>query len=200
MYATLKADIAEWINRADMAARIPTFIRLFEARANRDVRTLDMVKRAKATSSNQFVTLPGDFREAKNVQIGDRPLSFLPMQEVDRKRDEYVGYPHHTKSYSIVGRALELFPTPNENVEIELTYYAEIPPLTDQEPENWLIRKHYDLYLNGSLAHAQPFLMEDERTPLFEGLTQQIIASINLEDDIASHSGSKLVARKRTFG
>lgn len=199
-YAQLQTDIAQWVNREDLSARIPTFIRLFEARASRELRTLEMVRRATATSDKQFIQLPLAWREAKNLQIGDQPLSFLPMEEMDRLRSLRAFSGASITHYSIVGRSIELLPTPGEDVQVEMTYYEAVPALSNDNPTNWLLTKHYDLYLNGSLAAAQPFLMEDERLATFEALTAGAIASINLESDRAAFSGSKLVARKRTFG
>lgn len=37
-YSTLKAAIADWLARADLTSRIPTFVQFAEARINRELR------------------------------------------------------------------------------------------------------------------------------------------------------------------
>jgi len=41
-YASLQAEVAGWLARADLTSQIPTFIQLAEARFNRDVRVREM--------------------------------------------------------------------------------------------------------------------------------------------------------------
>ncbi len=47
-YAELQTAVGNWLNRADLTARIPEFIELFEARVKRDLRVRQMEKRATA--------------------------------------------------------------------------------------------------------------------------------------------------------
>jgi hypothetical protein len=38
-YAELVSEMGDWLNRTDLTAKIPTFVRLFEARMNRRLRS-----------------------------------------------------------------------------------------------------------------------------------------------------------------
>jgi hypothetical protein len=106
--------------------------------------------------------------------------------------------------YSIVGRELELVPAPgpapDSSALIEMIYYGRIPPLTDAEPTNWLLRDSPDAYLYGALTHAAPYLEEDARVALWVGARDAAVTVLNDADKRSRSSGGPLQRRLRTFG
>ena len=65
----LKTSVADFLNRDDLTNVIPQFIKLAEARANREIRHWRMEKRATATLDTQFTSLPTDFLEAIRLTL-----------------------------------------------------------------------------------------------------------------------------------
>lgn len=196
-YTTLQSTIADYLNRADLTAQIPTFIQMAEADMNTRLRTREMIVRAEATSNNEFVQLPSDWVEAINLHIvdGKQPLRFVTLDEADRiiKQNIYT----QVAAFSLMNGALELVPPPGDDVDIEMIYYGKIPALSAQQATNWLLTKAPDVYLYGSLLHAQPFLMDDQRMPVFATLYNSRIEALNEESMKSTHSGSPLIARAR---
>ena len=196
-YSQLQASIANWLNRDDLTATIPDFITLAEARFNRELRTQQMIVRKEATSDKQYVQLPADWLEAKNIQVGTTVLEYKTMDDLDRLRAANLTGP--VRYYTIVGLSLELLPAPNDDIDIEMAYYQQIPALSASST-NWLLTKAPDLYLYGALSEAAQYLDNDERAPLWDTRVATTIESINAEAKKAEVSGSRLLARRRTFG
>jgi len=196
-YTTLQSTIADYLNRADLNSQIPTFIQMAEADMNTRLRTREMIVRAEATSSAEYVQLPADWLEAINLHIvdGKQPLRFVTLDEADRiiKENIYT----QVAAFSLMNGAIELVPPPGADVDIEMIYYAKIPTLSAQQTTNWLLTKAPDVYLYGSLLHAQPFLMDDQRMPVFATLYNSRIEALNEESMKSTHSGSPLIARAR---
>lgn len=196
-YSTLKSAIADWLNRQDLTSQIETFIQLAESDMNTRLRTREMIVRAQATSDEEYVALPTDWLEGINIQLvgGKSPLRFVTMDEADIivARQEFT----NVTFYSIMDSAIELVPAPSDDVDIEMVYYKKIPSLSDEDNTNWLLTKAPDVYLYGALAHAAPFIMDDQRMPMFSQLYLARTESLNDESKIAAHSGSPLVARTR---
>lgn len=196
-YTTLQSTIADYLNRGDLTAQIPTFIQFAEADFNTRLRTREMIIRAEATSDNEFVQLPSDWVEAINLQIvgGKSPLRFVTLDAAD----QMVATEQYTQvvAYSLMNGAIELVPAPGNDVDIEMVYYGKITPLSSQVSTNWLLTKAPDVYLYGALMHAQPFLMDDQRMPVFAALYNARIEALNEESMKSTHSGSPLVARAR---
>ena len=98
---------------------------------------------------------------------------------------------------SLMNGAIELIPAPGANIDIEMIYYGKITPLSSEVATNWLLTKAPDVYLYGSLMHAQPFLMDDQRMPVFAALYNSRVEALNEESMKSTHSGSPLIARAR---
>lgn len=196
-YTSLQSTIADYLNRADLTAQIPTFIQFAEADFNTRLRTREMIVRAEAQSSNEYVQLPADWLEAINLHIidGKQPLRYVTLDEADRIIQENIYT--NVVAFSLMNGALELVPAPGSDVDIEMIYYGKITPLSAQVSTNWLLAKAPDVYLYGALMHAQPFLMDDQRMPVFATLYSSRIEALNEESMKSTHSGSPLVARAR---
>lgn len=200
-YATLQSEIASWLNRDDLTSIIPTFIQFVESDVNSRLRHQKMVVRATATSDQEYVQLPTDWLEAINIHIvdGTQPLTYVTLNEADRiNKQQIITSPTF---YSIMDDALEIIPAPSSNIEIEMIYYGKIPALSVSNTTNWLLTKAPDLYLYGSLVHASPYILDDQRVGLFANMYNSRLDSLALESDKALHSGGPLVARTRkTYG
>jgi len=166
-YEGLKAVVADYLGRDDLADRIPDFIRLAEARLNRDVRMRVMERRAYhlLDAGKNELSLPwkreaGDwdvFLEMRDLvwRCGGRTvnLTYLPADDYSTRLQEQ-GSPVR---YAIVGKSLFIVPVPDQRGQVELTYWAEIPPLSDAQPANAVLETAPDLYLYAALVESAPW-------------------------------------------
>lgn len=202
-YSDLKSAAADWINRADLTAVIPTFIALAEAKFNRELRLRDMLVRAEATTSNEFVAVPADFLENYSLelnmaQIGPQAsLAFIgPLEAKVLKANKIVGL---VRYYTIIDGAFELLPAPTGDTDVVLTYYQKIPALSDTQTTNWLLTKSPDLYLYSTLLEAAPYLRDDDRMAMWGQARGQVLAAMQLESERSMRPTTQLVARRRGF-
>lgn len=202
-YAELQSSIADWLNRVgspELADRAPDFIALAEARHNRELRVRQMVKRSTSTLDAGYITLPGDWLEAKNIQlnVGGRPvkLVYVTPEQADEVRADYA-FDNSTRFFTIVGNQLEVVSTISGSAQIEMTYYAKVPALSGTNASNWLLTLWPDLYLYGALVHSAPYLRDDERISTWAGLYDRAKAEIDQADERAVHSGSRLKTRAK---
>lgn len=201
-YDELKSAVADWLNRADLAPAIPAFIRLAEARFNRELRTRKQVKRATAVLDSQYLHLPSDWLEAARLQLNTTPprvLSYVTMDAALQLRSQRYG-DTDANAFTIVDDTLEVVPVVGSATELEMAYYRKIPALSDENPTNWLLTEWPDLYLYSTLIHAAPYLREDDRITTWKGMADQMLEEIRVSDDRAKHSGGPLVARSRPLG
>jgi hypothetical protein len=194
-YASLKAQIADYLNREDLTSQIPMFIQFVEVDLNNQLRMRDQVVRAEATSSAEFVQLPSDWLEAISLKMvsGVSPLRYVTLDQANLIKKEQL-YTQVTY-YSIMDDAIELVPAPGDDVEIEMVYYKKIPALSDSVTTNWLLERAPDAYLYGALTHAAPFLMDDQRIPVFAQFYGTRVVAMQNESDVAAHSGGPLITR-----
>lgn len=161
-YAELQAAVGDWLNRDEtqLAASPKQLIMLFEARMNRVLRVPEMEELATSTTTEETLALPSDFLELRELRVDDE---VIPGWSPQALREYYQDSTEtEVKGYALVGNEILLQPAPGASVTVALTYYEKIPALSDSNTTNWLLEKHPDLYLAGSIARANLFLHDSD--------------------------------------
>jgi hypothetical protein len=201
-YTQLKSTIADFLNRDDLTAVIPTFISLAESRINREVRHWRMENRATTTLNSQYESLPPRFIAPIRLTLTDSPTYELEVvsqaQMLDRRSQalDEAGRPQY---YALTQGELEFFPTPDENYTLEMTYYEALNALSDSNANNWLLTNYPDVYLYGSLIHSAPYLSDDARAQTWAALYQSSIDALIRDDEQAKFGGTGLRIKIRSY-
>jgi len=135
------------------------------------------------------------------------PLGPLPRQPA------FIDYPGRAgpelplarNVYSYLGNVLYVHPTvtppgdPNPT-EVELTYYAKVPPLAEAQAPTPLYVRAPKLYTYATLAHSAPYLIEDQRITIWDGTTTAQIKTMNEAAMTGRVVSSPVVVQIRSFG
>jgi hypothetical protein len=202
-FSELKSAIADFLNRDDLTAVVPTFVSLAEAQINRDIRHIEMENRATSTVSTQYLVRPSDWVETIRLQVtsgGTRNLQLLSKAAMADKRQGAENATGEPKYYCHSENTYEFFPTPDGLYTIESLYYQKIPALSDANTSNWLLASHPDVYLYGSLLHSAPYLAEDQRVGVWAQLYSAATQRVNQSSDDAQWSGTGLTMKIRGLG
>ena len=78
-------------------------------------------------------------------------------------------------------------PTPDQAGKLQLTYYAEIPPLGDEQPDNEILLRHPDLYLYGSLIESAVFTRGSVPVDMWAQYYRQAVADISQQETQARY-------------
>jgi len=195
-YTELQTAVANWLDRDDLAARIPEFISLCEARFNRTLRlrameTLDTSVSTVAGTST--IALPTGYVQMRDFHLTTSPLTQLqyltPEMMVRLNAGSQRGKP---LTYTIIGNNIRLGPTPDVVYTTSMLYYKTFDPLSGSAPTNWVITNAPDVYLYGTLLEAEPFLMNDARVQLWATALTESINTLQEQDNKDRHSGSVL--------
>lgn len=174
-YGDLQSSVADWLERSDLASRIPDFIRLAEVQLNRLLRTNPQKLRATATISDPFSAIPSDLLEVEAISLSNGSDAWaLAPQSLEVLAANYAAQPETGKPryWARVGDQFQYFPAPDQAYTATLTYTRSLPALSDTNTTNWLLTKHPDAYLFGALKEAGPFLRDAELSSLFEAKFQ----------------------------
>ncbi len=173
-YTGLITGVTEYLARdqdTTLIARIPTFIQLAEAKFNRMLFVRQMEARSTTTvdittSEPEMISLPSDFQSMRRVRLssvtGKPILEFKSGVQMDEYRYSISNVAAQPKYFTVFGTEMELGPTPNSNVTIEMVYRANVPALASNS-SNWLLTLAPDLYLYGALLESAPYIKEDNR-------------------------------------
>jgi len=201
-YGTLKAAIADFLNRDDLTAVIPTFIDFAQDKINRDLRTRQMVARATANIDSQYNAFPPNFLQVRDIRLNTDPVQALEyvsseQQNQERSRNATSGRP---RLFSVIGESFEVFPTPDTSYECEIAYYEKIPDMTADSDTNWLLTKSPELFVYGSLVHSAPYLKDEDKIVIWQTLYRDVFNSLTLEDEKSRFGGTTPRMRTRSFG
>jgi hypothetical protein len=202
-YAQLQSNIADFLNRTDLTAVIPTFIGLAESQMERALRVRQMIERSTAEIDTQYSALPADFLEAKTFKITSsrpiQPVEFVTPEQMDNAEQLSAGANGIPKYFTVVGNQIRVHPSPDATYDAELTYFSKLPKLSNSNTSNWLLMSSPDAYLYGSLMQSAPYLKDDERVAVWGTLYNTAIEAIKTADQNASASGL-VKARVKPFG
>jgi hypothetical protein len=175
-YTDLQSAISDYLDDETLDARIPDFIRLYEVKAQRVLRTSQSKNVATAqTDGIGQVDMPTDFRGLVRVTLADgTPLDFLTPDDAGL-RNTYANN-RSTYAYTVEGRTLTLVPA--ASVSIVLYYYQGLPALSVSNPTNWMLAENPDAYLYGSLAEAEGFGFNDARLATWRALASDSLAQV----------------------
>ena len=92
-YTELKTAVANFLARTDLTTQIPDFISLAEARLSRELESRSQEKRANATLvvGDEFVALPTDLREVRQVKLNTSPNTVLEYRSPTALDSDFGG-------------------------------------------------------------------------------------------------------------
>lgn len=179
-WTELKTSIADWLHRTDLTAVIPDFVTLAEEQIARDLSALppfwNTSSSVALTSGSNAFTLPVDAMGIISARIVS-PTSYvesidvIPYPDLVRLTglDSVVtGAPQYLATLGndggTAGQAKGIvWPTPEQNYTLEITYRAALLQLGAGQASNFLLKRAPSIYLYASLLEAAPYLHNDAR-------------------------------------
>lgn len=194
-YAQLQAAIADTLNRQDLTAQIPTFIRLAEAQMDRELVNRNDFAYIPLNGVSGSIGLPCDFAGALSVTAFGQPNQKIAYMTPDMFDEQWLssnGAPH----YYTLTKTQMLF-SPSVAFDGSVRYLRHLQNLSTTNDENWLLSDHPDAYLYGALTHAAPYLKDDDRIPVWNGFFASAIAAINAQS-VEQQAGAHVEIQSRS--
>lgn len=207
-YATLQADVVDWLARDDLATKAPSFIRLAEAEINRRVRTQDQERNATLVleEGNAWAAdLPSGWLGFRSI-VSDLPnpsVVYVPpdaFHEMSRAQSDAFGslgggpLSYTVEAMSIKGVA---GPGAGDPITLSTVYWTRYAPLLGAAATNWLLTNHYDIYLNACLMQAWDYVDETELVARYSARLDKGIGQLEEQERMAYNPAGPKVRRPR---
>jgi len=159
---------------------------------------------AKSTASTvggqRNLALPGGYIQMRNFQVNSSPLTTLSYVTPEIYDRVWGGSTSGTpKFYTILANEVSFGPIPASVMTVEMLYYKKFDNLSvlavaagNDQVDNLLLTDSPDVYLYGSMLEAEPFIMNDERVPLWAQALERAVSDLQEQDNKDRHSGSAL--------
>lgn len=186
-YATLKTEIADFIERNDLTSVLDTFIDLCEADMQRSLKLLSFEATGTVTVTNGEGTLPTGFAAVRSVSWEGSPERQLQYVTPSRLRAVNAADPAFVSYYTITGDKFKV--ADDSSGTLNLTYLANFTPLSDSNTTNAILTNHPAAYLYGSLIHAAVYCKDFEGGVTYKGLFDAEIEKIKKDNNDKKFAG-----------
>lgn len=163
-YAQLQDEIKSFMwDRADVVAKIPTFITLAESEIRRLLRTAQVNDRKAFSLNGETASIPCGAGAIKAVRLNEtsgtgwNDLDYVSPEQFSAIRPETVGTP---RFYTIQNE--RLYFTPSGVAQGEIVFVDPFEPLSATCACNWLLKRHPDIYLCGALKWGKAWLIDSD--------------------------------------
>lgn len=195
-FDNLVTAIGQWLKDPDLVEQAPQFIALAERRFNRTLFTPDREALTTLSTTSGTLALPTDLWEVRNAYLDTDPRQVLEQVSLETLHSLYasqtVGQP---QCYALSAGNMLLGPAPDSAYSLILTYYSSIPAVSSSNQTNWLLTKHSDVYLYGSLLMAEAFIWNDPRLGVWKAALDEALGEVNVAASRARYGGSPLRLR-----
>ena len=187
-WGELKAAIAAYAHRADIAPLLATFMPLAEARIYTGEAN---APKLRCAAMHQVVLLADGFRPAgfleaiKITPTGHpaRPLGYRPITNM----------PHECHAFSWDGATLVL--SRDQAFPVDLTYYARLATPVDDADTNWLMDNHPGIYLSSMLVEVARWSVDEAMGAREASNYASAVTALNSAEKAAAFSGSLLTMK-----
>jgi hypothetical protein len=197
-YNSLRADMVAYLERGSSVDttvydQLPKLINSAERRISREAKVLGFKVPIVGTlqAGVAVVPKPDRWRGTASMNFGtgvgnETRKPILPRSyEYCRNywpTDSETGVPRFYADYDYSNWLIA--PTPDADYPFEVQIYQLGALLDDTQQTNWLTVYAPDVLLYAALLEATPFLKNDERIPVWQGLYDRSLAALNAEDQM----------------
>lgn len=177
-YTELKTALTDHLARSNLTSYLDDFIDIAESMHQRDIRIREMIQRDAITIDVRQEAVPAGVLEVISLRLLTNPVTVLEevsLHEMNRIRSESTGKPYRFA----IHKEIEFDVTPDSAYSGEIIYYGAVTALSGSVASNAILAKAPDAYLYGALMASAPFLMSDERIPIWSNLYTNAVAALN---------------------
>jgi hypothetical protein len=173
-YSDLQTNIAQYLHRTDLAAKIPSFISLAESTIFRELQVKELQISASGTTTAGYADLPSDFGTVSKVTV---------TYNGDTRNLDYLAEPveasgvYQPTTYSLELDKLKINGS-GTGQAYTLFYIPVILPLSDSNSTNWLLDNAYDLYFYASALETARYVRNDGEIAKLGPMVPALLTSV----------------------
>jgi hypothetical protein len=185
-YGELKTAVGVWLNRSDLTAYIPDFIRLGEQRMNYGsddpypsvpLRIPSMQNRATGTITSSAIAFPTGFLEPLRVAASSGGSDWTLMYITPERYSEHSNSSGVPTVYTYLNNEIETSGT--GGADYILDYYKAFTALSADADTNWVLANAPGLYLYSALLESAPFIGDVGTLTAWLSMYKAGIAAVN---------------------
>lgn len=178
----LKAAVAAWATRSDLAPRMDEFVGWAHQEICRRLRAPVLYARAELQVATETVAAPAGFLAARSLYLETTPRRVLRQTDAASLADltASLALGDHPSHFAVEGTdAIVFAPQFGGQASGKLLYYRAPDALVDDGDGNVVLAKYPFLYLWGALEALYRYLEDDANCDRYGGLFGALLESVN---------------------
>ena len=178
-YASLKAAIADFTHRADLASYLDDFIAMAEERLASDLRVRELESTATGTLSGLTLALPSDFAAFRRFTIqttAQYTPEFIGPDGIKAKYQAAAGLPAFA---AIVGANIEFNRSVDAAYAYTLDYWMKPVAITSGNTTSTVLTNYRGLYLYACLLETAFFAKNDADVARYSAKYRELVDFAN---------------------
>jgi hypothetical protein len=172
-YSELQTNIANYLHRADIAAKVPSFISLAEAYLFRELQVKELQISVTGTTTGEYALLPSDFGTLSRLSVTLNGKEY----SLDYKAQAETVAKYAPDSFALENNQIRIWGA-STGQAYTLYYIPDIQPLSSTVDTNWLLTNAPDLYLYASVLEGAKHVRNqgeiDKLTPQIPALLDSV--------------------------
>lgn len=209
---SLMDDIRSYLERgiitdANVYAQLPHILAMVEKDIAQDIRPQGFERYLTSTfvAGQSIYAKPDRWRETRHIEYGydatatatgqntrvplfPRSLEYCRSYWPDPSITDAEQMPRYYADYG--PQNFLIVPTPPINLPYELAIWQLLQPLDDANQTNWMTEFAPQVLLYGFLLACQPYLKEDQRIPVWQGMYQRSVVGLKGQDAAKAQDAS----------
>ena len=197
-YTTLSSTVESYLDRSDLTSFVPNFIESAETIIYRTTKTRGIENAFNEVISSGAIDLTSltgskTWRNAKYLYVASSPVTPLEFVDPDILFQKYPDRSTSETKPHMVARVDDtlIFGPAAAAVTVKGIYYELLGNLSATNTTNWFITNAPEVLLYGSLIAAEPFIVGDERLPVWSSLYKASFDAVEEETRVSGRGGGR---------
>lgn len=153
-YSELQTEIAAYLHRGDLSAKIPTFIGMAEAYLFRELNVKELQTTATLTTTGEYASLPADFSSLVKLEGVSGDITYTLDYQSEPESTSGVVTP---AKFAFENGQIRVFGA-GTGTSLTLYYVPKISALSVSNTTNWLLDNAQDVYLFASCLEGAKYI------------------------------------------
>jgi hypothetical protein len=209
-YSSLQDAVADYLDRTDLTARIPTFIQLAEAKLNAVFEHRDIQSESTLTPvvGSRYIALPTGYRSPQNMWIQwSGSAGRQEMRSLIPEAMLVTTVNSIPQSWAIDGSNIAFNCPCNANGDYSFIFrWLGSIALASAADTNLVLTNYPNVYLFGALREAAPFLRDPDALAMWEAKFEEALMDARAKENrdkalvtLSTEPGGLTVPRRSSF-
>lgn len=172
-YTWLKATVASTLNKTNLTAAIPDFIRFGEDDISARLFNRRLERSISEDHSAGVIGVPNGFRDMLSISVASVPLIYMTNEAFDAL---IAGSTDAPSFYTISG--VDILVKPTTAATLDIRYLVGLCNLSDSVKTDWLQCARPAARLYAALVHSAMYLRDDDRQSGWERMYEREMEAI----------------------